>query len=239
MKFSLVIPCYNESGNLKALADKLHRVFSDKPDYEVILVNNGSTDSSAILLEEIRKQHAFIKVVHVEKNQGYGHGILQGLYAASGEILGWTHADLQTDPHDVIKGLDFFSGSSNTSILVKGNRKGRSFFDTLFTTGMSCFESLLFKTFLWDINAQPTLFSKTFFQSLKHPPFDFSLDLYIYMMAKVKKHTILRFPVHFPPRVAGQSSWNTGLKSRFKFIKRTVSYSMTLKRKLSDSHLED
>ena len=60
-------------------------------------------------------------VVSVKNNKGYGHGILAGLKVAKGEIIGWTHADLQTDPIDVLKGLDLFHNSPNPEFLfIKG-----------------------------------------------------------------------------------------------------------------------
>ena len=95
---------------------------------------------------------------------------------------------------------------------------------------MAIFESILLKKIMWDINGQPTLFRKEFFASWENPPEDFSLDLYSYYMAKLQKLKIKRIPVSFGKRFSGVSSWNTGLKSRIKFINRTVSYSFKVKK---------
>ena len=53
-----------------------------------------------------------------------------------------------------------------------------------------------------------------------------------YFHAKNKGYKILRFPVFFGPRIFGESKWNFGLQSRFKFIKRTVDYSLKLRKDL-------
>ncbi|MBK7406419.1 MAG: glycosyltransferase [Phycisphaerales bacterium] len=74
----------------------------------MVLVDNGSTDGSADVLrtETARPENRFASICTVERNRGYGFGILAGLRSASGRVpLAWTHADMQTDPNDVLLGL--------------------------------------------------------------------------------------------------------------------------------------
>lgn len=228
MKYSLVIPCFNEEKNLPLLIERCIKIL-DRNDTQLILVDNGSTDNTKKILSEYELQHKNLYVVYVKKNQGYGFGILSGLNEAQGDIIGWTHADMQTDPNDFITGVGFFKEFGN-NIFVKGKRYGRPFSDTIFTVGMSIFESILLRKKLWDINAQPTIFSKSFFDSLKNPPSDFSLDLYFYYKAIRSNLKIYRFPVLFGKRMYGLSSWNIGFKSKIKFIRRTINYSFKLKK---------
>ena len=228
MDVSLIIPCFNEAKNLPILISRCKDLIEKYP-VEIILVDNGSTDNSSMLIAK----YPFIKLVKVKKNEGYGNGILEGLHNASGEILAWTHADLQTDPNDLMRGLELALASTKPQrLFLKGRRYGRSLFDVIFTFGMSLFETLLLQKLMWDINAQPTIFHKSFFQTWQKPPNDFSLDLYVYFMAKKSKLVIKRFPVKFSKRLHGTSDWNTSLLGKYKFIKRTLSYSFNLKRKL-------
>ena len=228
MDVSLIIPCFNEAKNLPILISRCKDIIEKYP-VEIILVDNGSTDDSSMLITK----YPFVKLVKVKKNEGYGNGILEGLNNASGEILAWTHADLQTDPNDLMRGLELVLASTNPQrLFLKGRRYGRSFFDLIFTFGMSVFETLLLQKLMWDINAQPTIFHKSFFQTWQKPPNDFSLDLYVYFMAKKSKLVIKRFPVKFSKRLHGTSDWNSSLLGKYKFIKRTLSYSFNLKRKL-------
>ncbi len=229
MKLSVIVPCYNEGENISLILERFKQVIK-RDDVEVILVNNGSTDSSAEILKELLPKYPFAKTVLVPVNQGYGYGILQGLKAAAGEYLGWTHADMQTDPADVLKALEIIEQKGKKTIFVKGNRKGRPLFDRFFTNGMSLFESIYLNTRLSDINAQPNVFHSSFFQSWKNPPHDFSLDLYSMYIAKKSGLEIVRFPVLFPERMHGKSKWNTGLNAKWKFIKRTIAYSRKLKK---------
>jgi glycosyltransferase involved in cell wall biosynthesis len=227
---SLVIPCYNEAKNIPALLERC-AVLLQHQGIEVVIVDNGSTDDTASVLHASVGNYPGCRVVHVEKNQGYGYGILQGLKTSKADVVGWTHADLQTDPTDVLKALDIFK-KHGASVFVKGKRYGRPLGDVFFTAGMGVFESVLLKQPLWDINAQPTLFSRALMESWKQPPYDFSLDLYAYYHA-VKNHVpVHRFAVHFGKRLYGVSHWNTHWKSRYKFIKRTVQFSWNLRKRL-------
>ena len=189
IKLSIVVPCYNEEKNLPLILDRFNNVIT-RDDIEVILVNNGSTDNSEAILNELLPKYQFAKTVKVEINQGYGYGILQGLNVSKGEYIGWTHADMQTDPLDVIKALKIIEEENNPKIFVKGNRKGRPFFDEFFTFGMGCFETLLMGQFLWDINAQPNIFSRELYENWQNPPHDFALDLYAMYKAKKEKYKI-------------------------------------------------
>ncbi len=232
MKLSVVIPCYNEEKNIPLLIKRFDEVIK-RDDIEVIIVNNGSSDNSEKILDDLAPKYAFIKIVKVEINQGYGYGILEGLKHAKGEFIGWSHADMQTDPNDIIKALDIIESQKNKEkIFVKGNRKGRLLCDNFFTFAMGCFETILMGKFLWDINAQPNIFSRELFDNWKNPPFDFALDLFALYQAVNQKYNIIRFNVFFPKRIHGASHWNTSLGAKWKFIKRTMDFSFKLKKEL-------
>ncbi len=231
IKYSVVIPCFNEEKNIPIILNRFKEVIK-RDDIEVILVNNGSTDSSEKVFNDLIPKYSFAKVVKVDTNQGYGYGILSGLSEAKGQFIGWTHGDVQTDPKDVIAAIELIDKENNPLIYVKGHRSGRKLFDEFFTFSMGCFETLLLGKVLWDINAQPNIFSRELFDNWKNPPYDFSLDLFAFYQAKKQGYTVKRIPVIFPERINGVSSWNTGLLSKFKLIKRTMDFSFKLKKGL-------
>lgn len=233
MKLSIVIPCYNEEKNIPLILEKFDIVIK-RDDIEVILVNNGSTDNSEKVFGQLLPQYKFAKVLNIKVNEGYGFGITSGLVSARGEFIGYTHADMQTDPEDVIKALELIEKETEPSnCFVKGDRKGRPIFDQFFTSGMSLFESIYLGIKLWDINAQPNIFHKSFFKQVADVcPKDFSLDLFFLYKAQKLGLKIIRFDVVFPERIFGESSWNTGFSSKWKFIKRTIEFSLKLKKEL-------
>lgn len=232
MRFSLIIPCYNEAENLPLLLPRCVRV-TQRGDVEVILVDNGSSDDSAEVLARLLPDFPGCRSIRVEVNQGYGHGIVAGLRAAKGDILGWTHADMQTDPADALTGLALFDKALTDDLFVKGRRHGRPLGDVFFTIGMTAFETLLMGRPLWDINAQPTIFSRRFFDTWSSPPDDFSLDLYAYFQARRSGLPVRRFPVLFGERAHGASHWNVDWRSKLRFIRRTLDYSIRLRRNVA------
>ena len=230
MKLSIVIPCYNEAENIPLILRRFQRVI-DRDDIEVIVVDNGSNDKTSLVMKELLPEYSFAKSVRVKVNRGYGYGIRKGLQSCSGKFLGWTHADMQTDPADLIKALHIIEKNHDREdLLVKGRRRGRPLADCFFTAGMSIFETVYLGRKLVDVNAQPNVFSRKFYETWKHPPTDFSLDLYVLFMAQKKKQKIIRFDVVFPKRIHGTSHWNNGLSAKAKFIRRTAEFSRKLKK---------
>jgi glycosyltransferase involved in cell wall biosynthesis len=234
--FTLVIPCYNESAGLPELVRRSRFVATEGAG-EVVLVDNGSTDDSAVVLESLLgpadrpTTRDGVRWVRVPVNQGYGFGITSGLATARAPIVGWTHADLQTDPADALRALPLFEGAGDR-VLVKGRRYGRPLADRVFTAGMSMFETALLRRPLRDINAQPTLFSRELLDTWGQPPKDFSLDLFALWAAQEQHFEIRRFPVIFAPRKWGTSSWNTDFSAKRRFIRRTVDFSLELRKSL-------
>lgn len=232
-KLSIVVPCYNEEKNLPLLIRRFKKVISSRDGIEVVLVDNGSLDGSKKVLKRLLKNSRGFRVVEVKKNKGYGFGILSGLRKARGEYLGWTHADLQTDPSDVLKAYDvLYASEKPETTFVKGRRKNRPFVDKFFTLGMSVFETLILRTCLFDINAQPNIFHSSLMDKMKSPPNDFSLDLFVYYFAKRNGFIVKRIDVLFPDRIHGESSWNTSLCNKWKFIKRTIDFTFKMKKRL-------
>jgi glycosyltransferase involved in cell wall biosynthesis len=241
-ELSVVVPCYNEEKNIPLIVNRFSEAlnkcaFADV--VEIILVNNGSRDQTAAALNsEISKSgRKNFKVETVPVNQGYGFGILSGLKVASGDVLSWTHADMQTDPYDVIRAFEVYKAETaqGQKIIVKGRRVGRAFGEWAFTLGMSLISSTVLTAFLYDINAQPKLFSAAFFRTLKNPPFDFSLDLFLIYAAKKAGYRVRTIDVTFGKRIHGESKWAFNWSSKYKTILRTIKYIFALRKQLSGS----
>lgn len=155
---SVIFPCYNESSNIVGIISSIKSALQGRNDVEIILVDNGSTDSTPLVLgQALQGEHKKrFKTLRIEKNIGYGHGILEGVRLASGEVIAWTHADLQTDPVDVIEAYKIFVAHPEyPNCILKGRRLGRNPIDALFTGGMSLLSTLLLSKQLSDVNAHP------------------------------------------------------------------------------------
>ena len=233
-KISIVIPCYNEAGNIPVLIQKLNTI--NDSEIEVILVDNGSTDNTkAVLSKKLDNKSPLIKTIYIEHNIGYGHGIMAGVKKTIGDVIAWTHADLQTDLTDVINAYSAYIGNPDyENCILKGKRVGRGMFDAFFTFGMGFLSSFLIGVKLSDINAQPKMFHRSFMKKLTDAPDDFSLDLYLLYQARVNGYEILEYPVQFGKRLRGEAKGGGSLKGKWKLIKRTWAYMNELKEKLRD-----
>ena len=94
-RISVVIPIYNEEENIIKCLNKLVPILGKKfPDYEIILVESGSTDKSAIIADNAAKRNKHIKVIHQRKRLGYGNAIRTGLENCNSDICVYSDCDL-------------------------------------------------------------------------------------------------------------------------------------------------
>ena len=241
MKLSVIIPCYNERENIPLIVERINNSFEGRENVEVILVDNGSTDgSSAVFAAQLTGQ-SLIRCIRVEHNQGYGHGILIGLDAArNADVYAWTHADMQTDPHDVLLAFDLLCAHDVETNIVKGKRKNRAALDITFTYLMQVIASLVLKIKMNDVNAQPKVFSKKFYDSFVRgqAPQDFSLDLFLLCQARKAEIAIMEIPVFFADRKYGEAKGGGSWRTRIKLIKRTLAYIFQLRRVINKAALK-
>ena len=97
---------------------------------------------------------------------------------------------------------------------------------------MSIVASIIFQKMITDINAQPKLFSKSFRAFLNDYPYDFSLDLYLLIIAKIKDYKIINYKVVLKKRLHGEAKGGGNLKGKIKLIKRTFVYMFKLRKKI-------
>lgn len=105
--FSVVIPVYNEEGNLIPLTEELVAVLQSLNRlYEIIFVDDGSTDKSFAVLDDIRKRFSGIRVIRFKRNFGQTAAFDAGFKAAQGDIIITMDGDMQNDPSDIPKLLE-------------------------------------------------------------------------------------------------------------------------------------
>jgi len=230
-KLSIVVPCYNENENIKLILKRFAEV-KGNVGLELILVNNGSTDNSQEILDKelAKKEYAFARTVLVPKNIGYGYGIATGLKACTAEMVAYTHADMQCDPLDVIRGYEIISIKEHPErFLIKGWRKQRKIVPQLLTSCFQLLATILFFRRYSEINAQPKIFHRIFLEKLQYLPHDFNFDFYIIYKAKKKRLKIINIPVDFMERQYGESKWAFSHLSKLKGIYRHMRYMVTLR----------
>ena len=122
-KVSIVIPAYNEETSLKVLLDELSYFLKNfSYNYEVVFVDDGSSDNSYNILKDAALQNPNYKVLRLRRNYGQSAALLAAIDNATGDVIVPLDADLQNDPNEIPKLLNLVSEGYD---LVSGWRKNR------------------------------------------------------------------------------------------------------------------
>ncbi|SBW09928.1 Glycosyl transferase family 2 [uncultured delta proteobacterium] len=124
-EISLVIPVYNEEDNLRALVAEIHGAMArvDRP-WEVLFVDDGSTDMSLDILRELAASSPNVTYIALAANSGQSAAFAAGFAEAAGDIIITMDADLQNDPADIPAMLDTYGKNGVTMVVGwRANRK--------------------------------------------------------------------------------------------------------------------
>ena len=120
---SVIIPLYNEGENLRPLYNRIAQVLNCLPgNYEIIFIDDGSTDSSYSILKGIASSDKTVKVISFKKNAGQHKAVVAGILQASGDYLITMDADLQNPPEEIPRLL---KKAAEGFDMVSGHRKVR------------------------------------------------------------------------------------------------------------------
>ena len=99
---SVFFPAYNDSGTIASMVIRAVQAASElTPDYEVIVVNDGSSDATAEIADELARTYPHVRVIHHAKNRGYGGALQTGIRSATKELIFYTDGDAQYDPGEL------------------------------------------------------------------------------------------------------------------------------------------
>lgn len=206
---SIVFPCLNDAGtigSLVVLAEDVASRFTE--DFEVIVVDDCSTDGSRELLDVLAKENKYLKVLKNEKNLGYGGAISKGLYTATKDYIFYTDGDAQYDVRELAVLLEAMTPET---AVVNGYKITRSdpWYRVVLGKLYHIVAHLLFSLPVRDVDCDFRLFKKEVLHS-------FSLNCTggVVCVELVKKvefagYDILQMPVHHHYRIHGKSQFFT------------------------------
>ncbi|MGD9201028.1 MAG: glycosyltransferase family 2 protein [Chitinispirillia bacterium] len=122
-RISMVIPVYNEEGSLPSLSEKIIEVLSTlKAPYEILFIDDGSTDNSLSIIKNLRKDNPQIKLIEMRRNFGKSDALASGFNCVTGDIIITMDADLQDEPEEIPR---FITKLEEGYDLVSGWKKNR------------------------------------------------------------------------------------------------------------------
>ena len=120
----MFFPAYNDAGTIASLVIAARNTAQQlTPDFEVIIVNDGSSDATAEIADELARTYPEVRVVHHPRNRGYGGALRSGFAAATRELVFYTDGDAQYDPHEMVALWNRFDDSVD---VVNGYKISRS-----------------------------------------------------------------------------------------------------------------
>ena len=126
---SILIPVFNEQDNLQSIYDRLLAVVNDLHlEYELLFINDGSTDQSLSIIKNLQDQNEHVKFISFSRNFGHQIAISAGIDHCKGTQAVFIDADLQDPPELIGDLIDKMNEGYNVVYAQRGNRKGESYF---------------------------------------------------------------------------------------------------------------
>ncbi|MBS1266583.1 MAG: Glycosyltransferase AglD [Candidatus Woesearchaeota archaeon] len=221
MKVSLVVPAFNEESNLKPLVKDIQGMTKKhKLDYEIILVNDNSSDSTLEIIDKLAKAKRVQAVHRIKGHNGMGNALIDGTKKAKGDIIVWVMADrsdnLETIPKMIKKikqGNDMVFGSR---YIPGGSSGDLDKTKALASSGYSRLAKFFFGLRVNDITNAFRAFKKSVFNKIKLDSGDFAISPEFAIKAHLRGFRLTEVPTTYSNRIAG--------KTKFKMMKMGLKY---------------
>jgi glycosyltransferase involved in cell wall biosynthesis len=207
---SVFFPAYNDSGTIASMVIRAVQAASAlTPDYEVIIVNDGSADATAQIADELARTYPNVRVVHHAKNCGYGGALQTGFRSATKDLIFYTDGDAQYDPGEL---KELWNRMTPEADLVNGYKISRS--DPLHRIVIGRIYhhivSTLFGLTVRDVDCDFRLMRRSIFERIQLEKT--SGVICLEMMKKIHDagFRIVEVPVHHYHRAFGKSQFFNG-----------------------------
>jgi len=211
-KIGIIVPFYNEEDNVVPLVEEIQQVLDGFVDYEMVLVDDGSTDQTNQRLQDLKKASQRIHIVKHKKNAGQSTSILSGVRYSECDWIVTLDGDGQNNPADIPKIIKALSQSEHpVSTIVMGHRQKRndSWVKLMSSRIANNFRKLLLRDDCLDAGCGLKIFSRDFFLSLPH--FN-HFHRFLPILFKRAGGRVINQPISHRPRMRGESKY--GISNR-------------------------
>jgi glycosyltransferase involved in cell wall biosynthesis len=204
---TVFFPAYNDGGTIASMVIRAVKAASElTPDYEVIVVNDGSTDATAQIADELARSYSHVRVIHHPKNLGYGGALQTGFRSAAKELIFYTDGDAQYDPGEL--GV-LWARMGPHADLVNGYKISRS--DPLHRVIIGRIYhhvvALLFGLTVRDVDCDCRLMRRSIFQRINLEKTSGVICLELMKKIQDAGFRIVEVPVHHYHRAYGKSQF--------------------------------
>lgn len=229
-KVSIVFPVYNEEDNIKGLVERSIDELNEMPyDYQILIVNNASTDNTGAIIEELARRYPSVKVVHHPSNLGYAMSTLTGFKNSDGDIVFVIDGDGQHTVKDVPAFVNKIKAGYDIIFGWKKNRRD-PFMRIILTKVLNSLASIILHYPFHDINCGFRAVTRYVADNIRINHRLNSVGPEIYVWGRVHNLKMAEIPVQHFPRVGGKSihmPWTIPLS-----IVKMIRYLLRLRRQL-------
>lgn len=204
---SLVIPMYNEELNIEhAVAASVESLEKYARDYEVIIVNDASTDASPQIAERLARENARVRVIHHERNRKLGATIRTGFAATTMELVFYMDADIPFDPDVLGRAIRAMHLTGADMIAAyRHDRKMEGFKRAVYTLVYNWLIGMLFGWPHRDINFSFKLMKRHLLEAVQLRSEGSLIDAELVVKAKNRGFSIQQIGIDYFPRTRGES----------------------------------
>jgi glycosyltransferase involved in cell wall biosynthesis len=204
-ELSVVMPAYNEEAILpSSLAEAFQSLDAIAKTWELIVVDDGSTDQTATILRELCVNEPRLRVLTQPTNLGYSAALIRGFAACQYEALFYTDADAQFDLHEIALAYPLLS---NAEMVAGWRRRRRDPWIRRFASAVfNRLQQVVLGARAKDVDCAFKLFRRSFFQRVQLSSQGFLIDAEIYARAAQVGLRVVQLPVTHRARTAGRSS---------------------------------
>ena len=203
---SVFFPAYYDEKNIDKVVHKAVSILEELKlkDYEVIIIEDGSPDRTGEVADELARQYEKVRVIHHEKNMGYGATLKDGFLSARLDYVFYSDGDNQFELEDIKK---FVALIPYTDIVVGYRKKKQYSLYRKFTSlSYNYLLKLIFDINYWDIDCAFKLFKADLFKKIEIKSVDAFIDAEIMIKAKLLGYRTTEVGVEHLPRVDGIST---------------------------------
>tara|TARA_A100001011_G_scaffold114594_1_gene121242 strand:- start:40 stop:1071 length:1032 start_codon:yes stop_codon:yes gene_type:complete len=227
---SIVIPVFNEINFLNKLFYQIESYFN-KENIEIIVVDDGSTDGSSNLLDELKKKNNYkflFKLIKLDINSGKGKAIQTGIKNSEGEYILLQDADLELDIKDAKEMFDIITKNKDIKCIFGSRylsgklKKNNYFFNNLVGKINSLIFNIFFSQSLSDVHCGLKILHRSVIEKIKLSVNDFGIEIDLASQIVRNNFFIYEFGVSYFFRSKAQGkkiTWVDGLKSFYYLIK--------------------
>ena len=206
LDLSIVIPVFNEEACVRGTVVEIIECLTRSGiSHEVVAVNNGSTDGTARILDQLRSEQPTLVVLPLAVNEGYGGGIVAGWRRCRGRVIGFTCADREVGATDLVTMFRVLEAGGLD--LCKGKRTHRRDgpFRQLISFGYHIIVGLLFRIHITDVNGYPVLMRQDSLAALDLRQRNWVFNVEVLFGARNLGLRIAEVDVEHRPRAGGRS----------------------------------